>query len=209
MFEGIFVRQKMSLLPSINNSNQTGDSYLSRYVRRGRKRRSKESASCWNLSETANLDRTVRLLRVLKTGAETIKVSFEIEESSAPEQVRHGFLSLHHFDILNGNFCSCCAMTARLRNGALELRKFQKIVPKMMYLSLVAQMSCGVSVQSNREENDARFSLKAFSRVEQFHPQPAGNTRKTVRSHKAASWSASGVHTQTTLTTLKDCLRTV
>lgn len=55
MLEGIFVRQKMRLLPSINKSNQRGDSYLSRYARRGRKRRSKESASCWSLLESVGI----------------------------------------------------------------------------------------------------------------------------------------------------------
>lgn len=97
MLEGIFVIRKMSPLASIDNRNQTGGSYLSRSVRRGRKRRSKVSASCWNVSETADFDRSVctdvafGALRLLKTVAETIKVSYERGESSAP-RVRHGFL---------------------------------------------------------------------------------------------------------------------
>lgn len=145
MFEGIFVRQTC-LLAFIDNRNQTGGSYLSRYGRRGRKRRWKGSASCWNLSEIANFVRTVCTdvafgeLRLLKTVAETTKSQlWERRELSPPSASRFPQVFTADFDILYGNFCSCCAMRARLRNGALELRKLQKIVPKM-YLSLTAQM---------------------------------------------------------------------
>lgn len=63
----------------------------------------------------------------------------EKRELSPPSASRFPQVFTADFDILYGNFCSCCAMRARLRNGALELRKLQKIVPKM-YLSLTAQM---------------------------------------------------------------------
>lgn len=128
----------------INNRNQTQASYLSRYVRRDRKRRSKVPVSSWNLSNTAGFDQIERTdlacgaLLLLAEVAETLKVSSEREESSAL-RVRHGFLKSSrwewsHFDILHGNFCWCCAMRARLRNCALELggnsrRLYQRFYP--------------------------------------------------------------------------------
>lgn len=77
---------------------------------------------------------------------------WERRELSPPSASRFPQVFTADFDILHGNFCNCCAMRARLRNSALKLRKFQKIVPKM-YLchSLTAQMSgWGVLVHLDR-----------------------------------------------------------
>lgn len=102
-------------LALIGREDQTGGSYLPRCVRRGRKRRSKASSSSsrWNVCETAKFrrERPYRCCACRKL-AEPIRVCSEREELSPPSASRLPPAFTADFDILHGNFCSCCNESA-------------------------------------------------------------------------------------------------
>lgn len=213
-------------LAFIGKNDQTGGSYLPRCVRRGRKRRSKASSSSsrWNVYETANFGReSVRtdVAPAEKWPSRSESARRERDESSAP-RVRHGFLQPSPLTLTSFVETFAVAATrARLRNGPARIEEIPQDCTRDASefngtrwadeaIRFIWHRRRTIPWNSPSRLLSRLLFTGLYSVVERFYINNLQETQgNTVRSHKVTSWSASGVHTQHTHTTSKDCLRTV
>lgn len=205
----------------------TGASYLSRYVRRSRKRQSKEPASSWNLSKTAVWTNygyrscVWGAASVRKTVDETVKVSFKREKSSTL-RVRHGCLHTHT-EVTLTSFVETFLVAAQLELVCATApynwefgRLYHIFVPSLTADELQDKTFCFIEAN---EQNDLGFDFHTFPRIlfiglssviEWCYIHNLKETQgKTAWNVNLSSWSASGVHSFyiTVHTTPKNCLR--